>query len=269
VGGTIVVAVTLAGSAVALAAVRLQPAAAAAWDVYVRATETRIARELKSPAGFLALDFQSDAASTRRALAAGDIIVQPMDAPRVDGRPVDTPSARVEHWRGAVLIAGVTTARLVDELEHGPPPSDDILKSAVLERGPDWMVVSLRLQRKTVISVVYDTEHVVTFARESASRATSTSTAIRIAEVAAVDTPQEHQLGAGEDRGFLWRLNAYWRYQDVPGGVIAECESISLSRDIPALVRFVVSPLVERTARESMTKTLVAMRTRSAANTNR
>jgi hypothetical protein len=264
VAGTVIVAVTLIGSAVALAGVRLQPAAAAAWDVYVSATETRIARELKSPGGFLALDFQSDAASTRRALETGDVIVQPMDAPRVNGRAVETPSARVEHWRGAVLIAGVTTARLVDELEHGPPPSDDILKSTVLERGEDWMVVSLRLQRKTVISVVYDTEHVVTFTRETTSRATSTSTAIRIAEVADVNTPQEHPLGAGEDRGFLWRLNAYWRYQDVPGGVIAECESISLSRDIPTLVRFVVSPLVERTARESMTRTLVALRTRFA-----
>jgi len=264
VGGTVIVVVTLVGSTAALAAARLQPAAAAAWNVYVRATESRIARELKSPAGFLALDFQSDAAATRRSLAAGDLVVEPMDAPRVDGRPIETPSARVEHWRGAVLIRGVTAARLVDELEHGPPPSDDILKSAVLERGEDWMVVSLRLQRKTVISVVYDTEHVVTFTRETASRATSTSTATRIVEVADVDTPQEHQLGAGEDKGFLWRLNAYWRYLDVPGGVIAECESITLSRDIPALVRFVVSPLVERTARESMTKTMVAMRARFA-----
>jgi len=35
----------------------------------------------------------------------------------------------------------------------------------------------------------------------------------------------------GDDRGFLWRLNAYWRYEQVAGGVIAECESITLSRD--------------------------------------
>jgi len=264
VGGTVVVAVAIVGSATVLAAARLQPSAAAAWDSYVRATETRIARELKSPPGFLALDFQSDAASARRALAAGDLVVQPMDAPRVDARAIETPSARVEHWVGAVLIRGVTTAQLVDGLEHGPPPSDDVLKSTVLERGPDWMVVSMRLQRKTVVSVVYDTEHVVTFTRETPSRATSTSTAVRIVEVADANTPQEHQLQPGEDRGFLWRLNAYWRYEQTPNGVIAECESITLSRDVPAIVRFIVSPLVERTARESMTKTLVAVRTRFA-----
>jgi hypothetical protein len=69
---------------------------------------------------------------------------------------------------------------------------------------------------------------------------------------------------AGEDRGFLWRLNAYWRCQDVAGGAIAECESITLSRAVPFLVRFLVNPIVERTARESMERTLVAMRTRFA-----
>ena len=122
----------------------------------------------------------------------------------------------------------------------------------------------MRLRRKAVLTVVYDTEHIVTFTRDSASRATSTSTAIRIAEVADADTPQEHVMPAAEDRGFLWRLNAYWRYQDVMGGVIVECESMTLSRDAPLVVRFLVNPIVERTARESMARTLVTMRTRFA-----
>jgi hypothetical protein len=126
------------------------------------------------------------------------------------------------------------------------------------------MEVSIRLRRKAILTVVYDTEHIVTFTTESATRATSTSTAIRIVEVADADTPQEHMVPAGDDRGFLWRLNAYWRYQDVAGGVIVECESITLTRDVPLVVRFLVDSIVERTARESMTRTLVAMRTRFA-----
>jgi len=151
--------------------------------------------------------------------------------------------------------------QIVDALEQGPPPSEDILRSTVLDRGPGWMDVSMR---KAVLTVVYDTEHIVTFTRESASRATSTSTAIRIVEVADPGTPQEHLVPTGEDRGFLWRLNAYWRYQNVAGGVIVECESMTLSRDVPFVVRLLVNPIVERTARESMTRTLVAMRTRFA-----
>jgi hypothetical protein len=259
VGCTAVIAVTLIGSAATLAATRLQPEAASAWNGYVRATETRIMRELKSPNGFLALDFAHDTASARHTLLSGDLVIEPMSGPALDA-----PSARVEHWRGAVFIPGSSATRIVDALEQGPPPSEDILRSAVVDRGPGWMEVSMRLRRKAVLTVVYDTKHIVTFTRVSASRATSTSTAIRIVEVADPDTPQEHVVPAVEDRGFLWRLNAYWRYQDVAGGVIVECESMTLSRDAPFVVRFLVNPIVERTARESMMRTLMAMRTQFA-----
>jgi hypothetical protein len=180
------------------------------------------------------------------------------------GESIDVPSAMVHHWRGAVLIPHMTVKGLVAALQQGAPPTrqEDVLDSRVLERRPDWMRVSLRLQRKKIVTVVYNTEHVVIFARESDARATSASTATKIAEVVDVSTPQERELPAGDDRGFLWRLNAYWRYEQVAGGVIAECESITLSRDIPAVVRFVVRPLVERAARESMTRTLVSLRGR-------
>jgi hypothetical protein len=118
------------------------------------------------------------------------------------------------------------------------------------------------LQRNEIVTAVYNTEHILVFSHASDLRATSTSTATKIAEIDAINTPQERELPPGDDRGFLWRLNTYWRYEQVANGVIAECESITLSRDIPAVVRFAVRPLVERTARESMTRTLVLLRMR-------
>jgi len=78
------------------------------------------------------------------------------------------------------------------------------------------------------------------------------------------DLPGERELPPGDDRGFLWRLNAYWRYEEVAGGVIAECESISLSRDVPSVLRYLVTPLVESTSRESMQRTLATLRSRFA-----
>ena len=56
------------------------------------------------------------------------------------------------------------------------------------------------------------------------------SVATRIAELADVGTAQEHEKSADADSGFLWRLNAYWRYEAVPGGVIVECESVGKVR---------------------------------------
>jgi len=243
-----VVAVMLAGSGAGLAAAHLCEEAIAGWNAYVAATEARIARELKSPRGFLALDFAPNADAARQAVLAGDVVVDAMDTRGARGESIDVPSAMVHHWRGAVFIPGMTVARLVAELQQGAPPTrqEDVLESTVLERRPDWMRVSLKLQRRKIVTVVYNTEHVVAFARQNDRRATSASHATKIAEVEDANTPREHEVPAGDDHGFLWRLNAYWRYEQARGGVIAECESITLSRDIPAVVRFVVRPLVER-----------------------
>ncbi len=252
-------------SSTSLAAAHLYPDTIAAWNAYVTATEQRIARELRSPSvGFLALDFAPGAAAARRALSSGAVVVEQMDTVTERGAAMDVPSALVHHWRGAVLIPGITVSQLVARLQEGAPPTkqEDVLQSRVLERGPDWMRVSLKLQRKKIVTVVYNTEHVVTFVSEGPARATSASSATRIVEIADVNTPQEHELPEGDDRGFLWRLNAYWRYQQLGDGVVAECESITLSRDIPSVARWFVMPLVERAARESMTRTLVAFRDR-------
>ena len=172
------------------------------------------------------------------------------------------PGALVHHWRGAVFIPGVTVRQLLVELQSHAPEQEDVLRSSILERGPDRMRVYMRLQRRKIVTATYNTEHVVTFTRFGATRAASVSTATRIAEVSDPDTPDERELPLGDDRGFLWRLNSYWRYEEVAGGVIAECESISLSREVPSFVRYVVSPLVESTARESMERTLVTLRAR-------
>ena len=76
----------------------------------------------------------------------------------------------------------------------------------------------------------------------------------------------ERALPEGNDHGYLWRLNSYWRYQQVPEGVIVELESLSLSRDIPFVFKPFVRPLVDRVARESIRRTLESLRARLTAS---
>jgi hypothetical protein len=242
--------------------VRLQPEAASAWATYASATERRINTELGSRDRFLAMDFSADAAADRQATLAGAIVVRGVDTRNDRGEDLDVPSAMVHHWRGAVFIPNVTLNTVLARLQAGAPAAkqEDVLQFALLARGADWMKIYLKLQRKKFVTVVYNTEHLVTFRRDAPTRASSASTATKIAEVASVGTPQEHELPQGDDRGFLWRLNAYWRYEEVPGGVMAECESISLSRDIPSVVRYFVQPMIDSAARESMERTLATVR---------
>jgi hypothetical protein len=249
-------------------AARLVPEAVAGWSAYVSATENRVQRELESPRGFLAMDFlepEAAAAERRQVLGEGVVLMRKMQSSNPQGRRMTVPGALVHHWRGAVFIPGVTVRQVLLDLQSHAPEQEDVLRSAILERGPDRMRVYIRMQRRKLVTVTYNTEHVVTFSRFGVTRASSVSTATRIAEVSDPDTSDERELPPGDDRGFLWRLNAYWRYEEVAGGVIAECESISLSRDVPSFLRYLVSPLVESTARESMERTLVTLRSRFAS----
>jgi hypothetical protein len=229
------------------------------WQAYVTATEAHRG-ETGTPSRFLVLDLLGDRdGGERQAVLGGDVVVRPVDAPPM-GREPSLPGASVHHWRGAVFLPGTTVDRLVRSLEQRPPAQEDVLRARILSRSPDGMHVYLRLRRQQILTVVYDTEHIVRFARHGAGLASSTSRAVRITEVRNAGAPDERALADDEDRDFLWRLNAYWRYQDVPGGVIAECESISLSRDVPFALRLVARPLVTRTAESSMRAALLALR---------
>jgi hypothetical protein len=70
----------------------------------------------------------------------------------------------------------------------------------------------------------------------------------------------ERALSPNNDHGFLWRLNSYWRFEQTPRGVFVQCEAISLTRDIPVGLGWVIGPLVEQVPKESLEFTLGATR---------
>ena len=261
---TILAAVLTLSAGVAHAA-RLEPESVRGWSWYIAAAGARMARELGAGDRFLVLDFAGDADAERRALRRGELVIRPLSAIDQAGHAIQVQSASIHHWRGAVFIPGVSVEGLVRQLETTAPPArDDVLESRVLARGPNHLKVFLKLQSSGVVTVTYDTEHDVTFRTYDAMHATSASVATRIAELARAGVPGERELPPGEDHGFLWRLNAYWRYEQVAGGVIAECESITLSRGVPLPLRVLLGPLVDRASRGAMARTLESLRVRFA-----
>jgi hypothetical protein len=70
----------------------------------------------------------------------------------------------------------------------------------------------------------------------------------------------EHVLPPGRDHGYMWRLNTYWAFEQAKDGVFVQCEAISLTRDIPAGLTWVVGPFVNDIPRESLQFTLSATR---------
>jgi putative flippase GtrA len=245
----------------------IRPETLKAWHAYVEATERRITCELASSDGFLALDFQNpaEAARERQALFHGDIPVMALQTRGFDDRKIPIPEGMIHHWRGSVLIPGVTLDFILSRISN-PRPEDtrqeDVLDSRVLEKTPGQLRLFLKLQRSKIVTVMYNTEHLVRYRRHGPGKASSSSIATKIAELERLPGGGEREKPPGGDSGFLWRMNSYWRYQQVSGGVIVECESITLSRSIPHLLEYMVRPIIRRVARESMQRTLQSMRAR-------
>jgi len=167
-----------------------------------------------------------------------------------EGASSDVPGGTISDWRGAAFLPGITLDQLLHRLQDPgtPPPQEDVVSARVIARSADGLRVSIRLVRRSIVTVSYDTEHEMTFRRRTPTLATARSVATRIEEI------------GGDDHGFLWRLNSYWRYEERAGGVMVELRSLTLSRDVPSLLRPIASPLVRRVARESMVRTLEALR---------
>jgi len=179
------------------------------------------------------------------------VLAHPDDPPVVEpqGHTVSVEGGSIHEWRGSVVIKGITVSDLVRALESPglPPPAEDILDARVLGKEGQTLRVYMKVSRTALITVTYDTEHDVTFAQPSPNFATSRSVSTRIQET------------GGSDRGFLWRLNSYWRYRQSGNDVVVDVLSESLSRDVPALARPIAAPLIDRIARDSMRRTLNAV----------
>ena len=261
------VAASLAGAAAVVAAAELQPQTVAAWNRYVEATERRITAELERehPGPFLVQDFRDDASEARREVLAGRVRIDKLETRDADGERIRVPKGAIHHWLGSALIPGVTLEEVLHALIYAVEPAalqDDVIESRVLARpGEDRLEVFLKLRRKQVVTVHYNTEHAVAYVRHRPGEASSRSVAVRIAELEDAGSADEREKPIGRDSGFLWRLNSYWRYQQVDEGVIVECESLTLSRGIPRLLRWMASPLINRTARDILSRTLESMAT--------
>ena len=172
----------------------------------------------------------------------------------------------VHHWRGSVFIPGADLDALVSWLsdyDRHASYFDDVEGSRLLAKRGDVYDVFLKLRREKIVTVHYNSEHRVVYARRGDGRISSRSVATRIAELDGAGTSEEREKPAGDDRGFLWRLNSYWRFQQTPGGVVVECESLSLSRGVPTPLRWLVGGYLDSVPRESLEATLGPIRSRS------
>ena len=79
---------------------------------------------------------------------------------------------------------------------------------------------------------------------------------MKIAEVDNAGKRGEREMPPGTGHGFLWKLDTFWRFQQRDGGTWIECEAISLTRDIPTGLGWLIEPIIRSLPRESLENTL-------------
>ncbi len=151
-------------------------------------------------------------------------------------------------------------ALLRDYDNHYKIYQPEVMASRILEHDQDHYRIYLRLLKKKILTVVLNSEHDVQYYPVDATRWHSRSYSTKIAQLDNPGEPGERERPVGNDGGYLWRLNTYWRLQERDGGVYLECEAVSLTRDIPTGLGWLIEPIIRDLPRDSLVKTLEGVR---------
>ncbi len=244
---------------------RLRAETLAAFDRYLRLTEERNEAELKRVSAPLWIDSLAIAqrSDAYAALKRGEVQVHQLTT-LDNGKPIVCPGGMIHHWVGVVFIPGAklndVLAVLQDYDHQSTIYSPDVERSKIESHDGDHFRVFLRFRRHKVITVVLDTEHDVRYFHDAPGRAHSRSSAVRIAEVENPGKSNEREKQPGDDGGFLWRMETWWRMEERDGGVYVQSEAASLTRDIPTGLGWLVGPFVTSIPKETLVFTLEATR---------
>ena len=234
-------------------AAELKPATVRAYDHYVQLLEVRMDDDQRS-GNFLYIDrLPGDTrAQIYEQIRRGDPYIQPLDIME-NGLPVPIPSGLIHHWVGISFIPGASYSQtikiLLDFDKQAEIYKPDVQKSKLLERDGNESKVYLQYLKKSLVTVVLNANFDSKYLPLGESRGEIRSYSKHIAEVQNSGGPDEKELPAGMDHGYLWRLNSYWKLEEKDGGVYLQIESVALSRRVPALIAWLINPIVRNLSR--------------------
>jgi len=228
-----------------------------AFEAYIRQAEAEMKLTVSGHGSFL----WSDAASERaRQVYGGEIVAQFWSGQE----PGKVPNGLIHDWIGTAFVNATnikrTLALIQDYDNHKNIYKPEVINSKLLSRRDNDFRIYLRLLKKKILTVVLDTDHDVHYRAVDSTRWICRSRTTRIAEVENAGSPQETVLPPDSGYGFLWRLNSYWRFQERDAGVYLECRAISLTRDIPFGLGWIIEPIIQKLPKESLIKTLDSTR---------
>ena len=257
-GRGVVIWVALLAGSIPLQSAELTPAAKQAFDHYVDLFEQNWKRDLRAR-NFLYIDTDSGAKARVR---DGQTLI--LSRKPEAGKEVKASGGTIQDWLGAVFIRNASLdqvrAAMQDYKNYKRFFGPEVIESRQLQHSGDNFRIFLRLYKRQVLPVVFNANYDVHYAALGAGRLAVVSRSTRIAEVKDPGQPDGDEEPVGNDDGFLWALNSYWRFEEADGGVYAECEAISLSRDVPLGLAWMIGKFLEHFPKDSMENTLAGVK---------
>ncbi len=260
------VAAVAAGAAVTLSALELKPRALASWNRYIALHDAVLAKNRADETPFLWIDRQPENQRPRimTELELGDVVIGKLELRDENGDKIDVDDGKIHHWIGTVLVPGATVDEVigfVQDYAHYPERFDPMIQRAdVLSREGDRWTVAMRNWTKKVITVVIDADYVVDYTQLSPTRYETMNLATNIFHVHDAGKANERRQPGDEADGYLWRFRMICRFDQRDEGTYEECESVSLTRGIPWLLKPIVSPFVNSVPKDAIEFTLSTVR---------
>jgi len=243
-------------TSVSVRAAELRKETVDAFDHYVADLEARLERRWHGD-GFL----WSDSLPQRDQLTRGTTLIEPA----LGHGNTEIKGGMIQDWIGAVFIPSASLPGVLavaqDYQHHNEIYRPEIASALVRSHtGNDFAVYMRIVKSKLFLSDVLNTEHEIHFVPIDPKRVYSRAYSTRIAEVSDPGKPGERELPIGKDRGLLWRMYGYWFFEERDGGVVVECESVTLTRDVPFGMGKLLSPIIRELPAESLRKGLESTR---------
>jgi hypothetical protein len=237
-----------------VSALELQRDTLKAWDEYIHHADALMQPRLDRKQPFL---WSDEAADRGARLRNGEILIEPMT-----GRGTQSVENGLIHdWLGAVFIPNATLANL-SAVVHDYDRYSQVYKpvvtdSKMLACSQTDQKFSMVWQRRILfISAAIRSQYEARDFPVDASRGYNILNTTQVQEIKSYGRRDESLLPPGQGNGYIWRLHSIARYEERDGGVYLELEAIALTRDIPASLRGLVNPVVNRLSINSLTTSL-------------
>ncbi|MBV8072789.1 MAG: hypothetical protein JO270_22990 [Acidobacteriaceae bacterium] len=236
----------------------MTPETVKAWNASVEQAQARLHREADDPNHFLDINA---AQATLQPMSLGTSAI--ISSPRGGGSPV--PSGLIHHWFGTIFIPDANVSELLAALQdysgYSSIYNPGVVQSRELSRDGDRFTYELKFAQKGFgVKAGLLAEFKANYCRLTPEEGYAVTRATELTELADVGTPQERPVSFSASHGYVEDVFTIVRYRQARGGVYVQVESLTLSRDVPAALRWAVSPLIERFSRQTIQDTLQRLR---------